>query len=110
MRRVILKPGEEGRIRKGHPWVYDNEVSCVLNGKGDTPGQDRQDGIPGLAGLSAGEAVDVESSRKEYLGRGFANPFSKILVRIYSPSKEGADKGFFKRRIREALERRTVFY
>ncbi|MDR1429793.1 MAG: class I SAM-dependent rRNA methyltransferase, partial [Spirochaetaceae bacterium] len=59
---------------------------------------------------SAGEAVDVESSRKEYLGRGFANPFSKILVRIYSPSKEGADKGFFKRRIREALERRTVFY
>ncbi|MDR1210624.1 MAG: class I SAM-dependent rRNA methyltransferase [Spirochaetaceae bacterium] len=115
MRRIILKPGEEGRIYRGHPWVYDNEVACVLDGKGDKPetgqGKTRQgDPVPGLTGLSAGEAVDVESSRKEYLGRGFANPRSKILVRIYSPSKEGADKGFFKRRIREALERRTPCY
>jgi 23S rRNA (cytosine1962-C5)-methyltransferase len=117
MKRIILKPGEEGRILKGHPWVYDNEVERVLDGRG-VPG--KGGGSPGsgpgkpavlsIAGLRAGEAVDVESSRKEYLGRGFANPHSKILVRIYSPSKEGADKGFFKRRIREALERRTGFY
>jgi 23S rRNA (cytosine1962-C5)-methyltransferase len=34
------------------------------------------------------------------------NPNSKITARIYSPSKEGVDKGFFKRRIREAILRR----
>ncbi|MDR0388941.1 MAG: class I SAM-dependent rRNA methyltransferase [Spirochaetaceae bacterium] len=104
MKRIILKPGEEGRILRGHPWVYDNELGLVLDGKRDGAA------VLGIAGLKPGEAVDVESSRKEYLGRGFANPHSKILVRIYSPSKEGADKGFFKRRIREALERRAAFY
>jgi 23S rRNA (cytosine1962-C5)-methyltransferase len=56
--------------------------------------------------LEAGSLADVESSGKTYLGRAFVNPHSKILARIYSPSKEGVDRGFFKRRIREALDRR----
>jgi 23S rRNA (cytosine1962-C5)-methyltransferase len=57
----------------------------------------------------SGECADVESSRKEYLGRAIVNPHSKIIARMYSPSKEGMDKGFFKRRIREALRRRAGF-
>jgi 23S rRNA (cytosine1962-C5)-methyltransferase len=99
LKRVILKSGEEVRILRGHPWVYGSGVDRILSGPG--PGA-----VP--AELVPGEAADVESSRKSYLGRGFANPRSKILVRIYSPSKEGADRGFFKRRIREALTRRTL--
>ncbi|MDR1900792.1 MAG: class I SAM-dependent rRNA methyltransferase [Treponema sp.] len=93
MKRIILKQGEEDRVLLGHPWVYDNEVDRIL----DTarPSQ-----------LKPGELADVESSRKTYLGRAIANPQSKIIARIYSPSKEGMDKGFFKRRIRESLERR----
>jgi 23S rRNA (cytosine1962-C5)-methyltransferase len=97
MKRIILKHGEEGRIRMGHPWVYDNEVDVVLSGPGDSH----------PAVLLPGETADVESSRKEYLGRALVNPNSKILARIYSPSKEGIDKGFFKRRIREAINRRV---
>ncbi|MDR0878864.1 MAG: class I SAM-dependent rRNA methyltransferase [Treponema sp.] len=98
MKRIILKPGEEQRIRAGHPWVYDNEVDRIANiGANPSP-----------VVLLPGETADVESSRKEYLGRAFVNPKSKITARIYSPSKEGADKGFFKRRIREALLRRTA--
>ncbi|MDR2740478.1 MAG: class I SAM-dependent rRNA methyltransferase [Treponema sp.] len=96
MKRIILKHGEEGRIRVGHPWVYDNEVGAILSGPGDSP----------PAVLLPGEIADVESSRKEYLGRALVNPGSKIIARIYSPSKEGIDKGFFKRRIREAVNRR----
>jgi 23S rRNA (cytosine1962-C5)-methyltransferase len=98
MKRIILKNGEEKRILAGHPWVYDNEVDRVLAGPGDAP----------LAVLESGEPVDVESSRKTYLGRAFVNPRSKIIARIYSPSKEGADKGFFKRRIRDAINRRII--
>ncbi len=97
MKRVILSPREDLRIKEGHPWVFDNEVASII--EHDKP-----------AVLNPGEIVDVESSRKEYLGRGFANPHSKILVRLYSPSKEGMDKGFFKRRIREALDRRLPLY
>jgi 23S rRNA (cytosine1962-C5)-methyltransferase len=68
------------------------------------------------ADLEPGECADVESSpfypdktkrlHPEFLGRAIVNPESQIVARIYSPSKEGLDKGLFKRRIREALERR----
>jgi 23S rRNA (cytosine1962-C5)-methyltransferase len=105
MKRIILKPGEEGRILAGHPWVYDNEVEKVLEG---SPGRE--------AVLEPGELAEVEASfqragqgRSPYLGRAFANPRSKIAARIYSPSKEGVDKGFFKRRIREAVGRRLLY-
>jgi 23S rRNA (cytosine1962-C5)-methyltransferase len=95
LKRIILKPGEERRLLGGHPWVYDNEVARIL-------------GPAGPAILEPGELADVESSRKEYVGRAFVNPRSKIIARIYSPSKEGVDKGFFKRRFREALNRRSL--
>ncbi|MDR1412242.1 MAG: class I SAM-dependent rRNA methyltransferase [Spirochaetaceae bacterium] len=100
MKRIIIKPGREGRIRAGHPWVYDNEIAKVLEGR--DPDRD----APG-AELIPGELADVETSRRQYLGRAFANPHSKIRARIYSPSKEGVDKGFFKHRIREAVMRRV---
>ncbi|MDR1956580.1 MAG: class I SAM-dependent rRNA methyltransferase [Treponema sp.] len=96
MKRIILKAGEARRIVGGHPWVYDNEVAQIL-------------GPEGPATLEPGETADVESSGKTYLGRALVNPHSKIIARIYSPSKEGIDRGFFKRRIREALARRTGY-
>ncbi|GHV25018.1 SAM-dependent methyltransferase [Spirochaetia bacterium] len=96
MKRIVLKRGEEKRIREGHPWVYDNEVEKILEGAGSS----------NAAVLLPGENADVESFRKEYLGRALVNPNSKIIARIYSPSKEGMDKGFFKRRIREAVSGR----
>jgi 23S rRNA (cytosine1962-C5)-methyltransferase len=103
LKRIILKQGEEDRILLGHPWVYDNEVDRVL----DTAQQvAAQHAGPQSARLKPGELADIESSRKTYLGRAIVNPQSRIIARIYSSSKEGMDKGFFKRRIRESLERR----
>jgi 23S rRNA (cytosine1962-C5)-methyltransferase len=89
--RVALARGEETRIMAGHPWVYDNEVASVEGGPGP------------------GDIVDVESSRKRYLGRGFYNPASKIRVRLATKSKEGIDRGFWKRRIDEAAAFRSSF-
>jgi 23S rRNA (cytosine1962-C5)-methyltransferase len=89
--RIILKPHEDERIASGHPWVYDNEIAEVI-------------GSP-----EAGDAVDVESHNKHYVGRGFFNPHSKIRVRVVSRSKDGIDSGFWKRRIRQALEFRASF-
>ncbi|MDR2802721.1 MAG: class I SAM-dependent rRNA methyltransferase [Treponema sp.] len=96
MTKIIVEKGEEKRIRAGHPWVYDNEVKYIVNGRdgGNT--------------LLRGEIADVETYNKKYLGRAFVNPDSKIIARIYSPSKEGVDEGFFKRRIRDALMRRSA--
>ncbi|MDR2177481.1 MAG: class I SAM-dependent rRNA methyltransferase [Treponema sp.] len=132
MKRIILKPGEEDRILAGHPWVYDNEVRQVLDagavlrddnspgGKspgGPPPGEKSPgdtspgDTSPDLSALVPGDLAEVETvyrGRPRYLGRAFVNPNSKIVARIYSPSKEGVDKGFFKRRIREAVKRRLL--
>jgi 23S rRNA (cytosine1962-C5)-methyltransferase len=104
VKRIILKPGEEKRILAGHPWVYDNEVARFLK---PSPG-----GVFPINAedLEGGECADVESGGKQYLGRAFVNPHSKIIARIYSPSKEGLDKGLFKRRIRDALKRRGLAY
>jgi len=102
LKRIILKPGEEQRILLGHPWVYDNEIAVILEGPGEKSNTAKS--IP----LVPGETADIESSGKEYLGRAFVNPNSKITARIYSPSKEGADKGFFKNRIRTAILRRIA--
>jgi 23S rRNA (cytosine1962-C5)-methyltransferase len=119
MKRIILKKGEEARIWRGHPWVYDNEIKCVLEGKGNgkaaSKGQDEEGEEPLVAAsqlvaasrLVAGEIADVETYNKHYLGRAFVNPASKIIARIYSGSKEGVDTGFFKRRIKEAILKRA---
>jgi len=97
MKRIILKAHEERRILSGHPWVYDNEIAGILDAQAKP------------AVLEPGELAEVESSRKEYLGRAFVNPNSKITARIYSPSKDGVDKGFFKRRIRKAMLARSNY-
>ena len=96
----------------GHPWVYDNEIAQVLSGpevKTNAAKTAEKTTPMESAVLEPGEVADVESSRREYLGRAFVNPNSKIRARIYSPSKEGVDKGFFKRRIREAMLLRTGY-
>ncbi|MDR2418961.1 MAG: class I SAM-dependent rRNA methyltransferase [Treponema sp.] len=103
MKRIILKRGEERRILGGHPWVYDNEIEQIVSSSGGTAG------AGSVASLETGELADVESAGKTYLGRAFVNPASKIVARLYSPSKEGVDKGFFKRRIREAISRRASY-
>jgi len=86
--------------------VYDNEIDGVLEGREPRTAYLRYDGS---ARLVPGECADVESGRKQYLGRALVNPNSKITARLYSLSKEGIDKGFFKRRIREAVLRRLFF-
>jgi 23S rRNA (cytosine1962-C5)-methyltransferase len=100
MIRIILKKGEEKEICAGRPWVYDNEVKRIVSGHSNSAVE---------AKLQQGGIADVETYNKKYLGRAFVNPGSKIIARIYSPSKEGVDTGFFKRRIREALPRRSAF-
>lgn len=89
---VFMKKGEELRIRQGHPWVYDNEISKL-------------EGNPG-----PGDEVRVADSRGNALGFGFYNLSSKIRVRIFSKTQAQADRDFFLARFREAFDfRRRCF-
>ncbi len=88
MAKVILKKGEEDRILMGHPWVFDNEVKNI-------------DGA-----FDPADIVDVYDSKSRFLGRGYINPKSKILVRLLTREHEEINRDFFRRRIIQAWEYR----
>ena len=93
MYNVILKRGEEREILKGFPWVYANEVKTI-------EGKDVQ-----------GSVAVVRSEEGRFIGKGFINHHSKILVRILTRSDEEIDEEFFRTRIRFADEyRRELGY
>ena len=88
---VELKPGEEKRILSGHPWVFANEVKSVK-------------AVPGTP-ASNGDLADVYTSGGRFVGRGYINHLSKILVRIFIRDPEtypGA--AFWRERIAAAHE------
>ncbi len=65
MYSVFLKKGEEKRILAGHPFVYANEVSKI-------EGKDVN-----------GSLSTVYSFDGKFIGKGYINHLSKILVRIF---------------------------
>lgn len=89
MYTVILKKGEERRILEGHPWVYANEVSKI-------EGKDTQ-----------GSIAKVTSFDGRFIGYGFINHASKIIVRILSRKEEVIDEQFFYKRIKASNDYRV---
>jgi 23S rRNA (cytosine1962-C5)-methyltransferase len=88
MAKIILKKGEEQRIQMGHPWVFDNEVRS-------TEGS-----------YEPADIVDVVDFKDRFIGRGYINPKSKILVRILTREHEEINKEFFRKKIIQAWEYR----
>ncbi|MBK5654387.1 MAG: class I SAM-dependent rRNA methyltransferase [Rhizobium sp.] len=88
MARIILKKGEEKRIQMGHPWIFDNEVKSI---EGSFEGAD---------------IVDIHDFKERFIGRGYINPKSKILVRLLTRHQEEINRDFFKKRIMDAWEYR----
>src|SRR2546430_16913416 len=82
---VLLEPGEADRVVAGHPWVYQSSILRLTQAAGD------------------GDLVQVKDHRQRFLGVGFFNSRSKILVRILDPERVTVDEAFFEQRIRAAL-------
>ncbi len=94
--RVILKKGKERPILRGHPWIFSGAVARV---EGD---------------LSPGEVGEIYSAEGQFLGLGYFNPRSQILLRVLTRRKEKLTPDFFMERITHAgalrkrwLERKT---
>lgn len=92
MKGIYLNKNISRRIENGHPWVYVNEIN---RGKALD------------AAAQPGEIVDVYTHDKRFLGRGYYNPQSQIMVRLLTRDKgEMIDEAFFERRLRAAWEYR----
>lgn len=91
MLTVVLNKNEEFNILKGFPWVYNNEINSF---KGD---------------IINGDIVKVVSIDNKFVGYGFININSKIMVRMLSlKENDSIDYNFFKMRIKEAINHRLV--
>lgn len=89
MNKVYLKRKISPRVVNGHPWIFNNEVEKV---EGE---------------VSGGETVEVLSHDKKFVGKGYINPKSQILVRLLTrDKKDEINEDFFVRRIRECWEYR----
>ena len=91
MVKIILRKNEDGRIRKGHLWIFSNEVSEV---EGD---------------IQNGDFVEIYNFKNEFLGKGFYNKNSLIAIRLLTRSKDEL-KDVFDRRILAASNLRKMVY
>ena len=85
---VYLKKNEEKRLLAGHSWVFANEVAKI-------EGKDKN-----------GSLATVCAFDGRFIGKGYINHASKILVRIFIRNNETDEGDFYYQRIQEAWERR----
>ncbi len=85
MTKVILKKTVSQRVLNGHPWLFVNEVSTI---EGDA---------------NPGDIAEVFTIDRKFVGKGYFNPKSQIIVRFLSRNKQdNINEEFFFKRIEDA--------
>jgi 23S rRNA (cytosine1962-C5)-methyltransferase len=93
---LLLNPQADRRIKKGHLWIYSNEVNTEK-----TP----------LRHFAAGDLAEVCTSAGHSLGLAFVNPNTLICGRLITrDSREYPNAKFLQHRIRQALKLREMCF
>ena len=90
---ITLNKNSDRRVRKGHLWVFSNEIAA-----------------PPVSDLEPGSVHELCDARGEFLGMVYACPSSLIAARILCRNKVKIDVDFFHDRIQAALERRMRLF
>lgn len=92
MDALILKPDREKSLLRRHPWVFSGAIQQVI-------------GDP-----ASGATVEIFSADRQFLARAAYSPTSQIRARVWTfDPDEMVDVEFFRRKIRNALERRAAW-
>jgi 23S rRNA (cytosine1962-C5)-methyltransferase len=87
---VVIKPGRERSLQRGHPWIMSGAVETVR-------------GAP-----AAGATVEVSNGRGEWFARAAYSPSSQIRARVWSFNRdEPIDAAFFRQRLTAACDYRA---
>jgi len=93
---LLLNSQADRRIKKGHLWIYSNEIN---NAK--TP----------LKSFSPGDMAEVFSAGGQSLGLAFINPNALICGRLLTrDSRQRLDVKFLKQRLTQALQLREMCF
>ncbi len=89
MNKIYLNRKISPRVVNGHPWIFNNEVE-KLEGE-----------------MQGGEIAEVFTHDKKFIGKGYVNPKSQILVRLLTRNKtEEINEQFFYQQISKCWEYR----
>lgn len=93
---LILKKGEDRRLRAGHLWVFSNEVDVKR-----TP----------LTEFQPGDLVQVQGTGGRTLGMAYVNPHSLIAARLLTHGSATPDfEPWLTRRVRQAMRLREMLF
>jgi 23S rRNA (cytosine1962-C5)-methyltransferase len=92
---LMLKRGEERRLRGGHLWVFSNEVDV-----GRTP----------LDRFQPGDPVRIVDAGNKPLGTGYVNPATLISARLVDRGGHALDRSLFVHRLNVALSLRQKLH
>jgi len=88
MKSLFLNKQVSNRVELGHPWIFANEIN---RGKALD------------AAAKAGEIVNVFTHDKKFIGKGYVNPQSQIMVRLLTRDRdEEINDSFFYNRLESA--------
>ena len=82
---VYLLKERRPRISAGHPWIFQSEIGRVAGN------------------VSPGSLVRVMNHAGAFVGVGYYNPASQIIVRLLTRQDEEVGPEFWRRRLAEAL-------
>ncbi len=89
MAQVFLKRKISPRVANGHPWIFNNEVEKVEGNPAD------------------GSVVDVFGHDKKFVGKGYINSKSQILVRLLTRNRsEEINEAWFKAQLEKCWKYR----
>ncbi len=89
MNKVYLRKKISPRVVNGHPWIFNNEVE-----KMDSE-------------AVGGDIVEVFTHDKKFVGKGYINPKSQILVRILTRNRtDGINEQYFLEQITKCWQYR----
>lgn len=92
---LVLRRGEERRLRAGHLWVFSNEVDVAR-----TP----------LTAFAPGQPVWIVDAAGKPLGTGYVNPSTLIAARLVDRAGHALDRSLVVHRLKVALALRERLY
>jgi 23S rRNA (cytosine1962-C5)-methyltransferase len=90
---IILKPGRDRPVRKGHPWIFRGSIERLPDSIAD------------------GAIASVRAADREWLACGYVNRASQITIRLLSwQPDETIDEAFWGRRLQNAIALREEMF